>query len=112
MDDRARAVFLQLLVDVPDQTPALVAVGRLRLLDKPCFQISVAVAGVVALRAVAVILEKLLVGVVDTAACVVEADLVVLAGELGKPFGGLDRVELAVDPDLFQLSIRMIAGSR
>jgi hypothetical protein len=54
----------------------------------------------------------LLVGVVDTAACVVEADLVVLAGELGKPFGGLDRVELAVDPDLFQLSIRMIAGSR
>jgi hypothetical protein len=51
-------------------------------------------------------------GVVDPAAGGVEADLVVLAAELGKPFGGLDRVELAVDPDLFQRSIRMIAGSR
>jgi hypothetical protein len=92
--------------------PALVAVGRLRLLDEALFELGVAVAGVVALRAAAVILEKLLVGVVDPAAGVVEADLVVLAGELGKPFGGLDRVELAVDPDLFQQSIRMIAGSR
>jgi hypothetical protein len=103
VDDRPGAVLLQLLVDVPDETPALVAVGRLRLLDKPFLELGVAIAGVVALRAAAVILEELLVGVVDAAAGVVEADLVVLAGELGEPVGGLDRVELAVDPDLLQL---------
>jgi hypothetical protein len=62
-----------------------------------------AIARVVAFGAAAVILEELLVRVVDAATGVVEADLVVLAGELGEPAGGLDRVELAVDTDLFQL---------
>jgi hypothetical protein len=92
-----------LLVDVPYEVPALVAVGRLRLIDKLFFELGVATAGVVSLRAAAVILEELLVGVVDPAAGVVEPDLVVLAGKLGEPVGGLDRVELAVDPDLLQL---------
>jgi hypothetical protein len=82
---------------------ALVAVGDLGLLDEPLFELGIAIACVVALRAAAVILEELLVGVVDTAAGVVEADLVVLAGELGESVGGLDRVELAVDPDRLQL---------
>jgi hypothetical protein len=103
VDDRARAVLLQPLVDVPDEMPAPVAVGYLGLRDKPFLELGIAVGGIVALRAAAVILEELLVGVVDAAAGVVETDLVVLAGELGEPVGGLDRVELAVDPDLFEL---------
>src|SRR6516162_5810505 len=92
-----------LLVEVPEETPALVAVGDLGLRDQLFLELGVAITGVVALRAAAVILKELLVGVVDPAAGVVETDLVVLAGELGKPVGGLDRVELAVNPDLLQL---------
>ena len=111
-DDRARAVLLQLLVDVPDEMPALVAVGDLRLRNELFLQLGVAVAGVVALRAAAVILEELLVGVVDLAAGAVEPDLVVLAGELGKPVDGLDRLELAVDADLLELIDQDDAGSR
>src|SRR5262249_32333498 len=63
----------------------------------------IAVAGIVALRAAAIVFEELLIGIVDAAAGIVEADLVVFAGELGEPVGGLDRVEFAVDPNLFQL---------
>jgi len=40
----------------------------------------------------------LLVGIVDAAAGIVEADLVVFAGQLGELVRGLDRVEFAVDP--------------
>ena len=96
VNDRPRRVLLQSPIDVPDQMPALVAVGGLRLLDEPLLDLSVAVAGVVALRAAGVVLEELLVGVADPAAGDVDADLRVLAGELGEPVGGLDRVELAV----------------
>jgi hypothetical protein len=99
VDDWTRAVLLQLVVDVPHQ----VAVCDLGLLDKPFLELGVAIADVVALRAAAVILEELLVGVVDTAAGIVEPDLVVLAGEPGEPVRGLDRVELAADPDLLEL---------
>jgi hypothetical protein len=53
-----------LLVDVPDETPALVAVGDFGLFDEALFEIGVAVAGVVALRATAVILKELLIRVV------------------------------------------------
>ena len=112
VDDRARAVLLQLLVDVPDEMPALVAVGDLGLRDELFLELGVAITGVVALRAAAIILEELLVGVVDAAARVVEADLVVLAGELGKPVDGLDRLELAVDADLLELIDQDDAGSR
>jgi hypothetical protein len=101
VDDRAGPVLLQLLVDVPDETAALVAVGRLGLRNEWLLQLGIAVAGVIALRAAAVVLEELLVRVVDAAAGIVEADLVVLAGELGEPVGGLDRIELAVDPICF-----------
>src|ERR1700751_3543935 len=89
VDDRARTVFLQLLVDVPDELPALVAVARLRLRDEPFLELRVAIAGVVALRTAAVILKELLVGVVHTTAGIVEADLIVLEGELGEPVRGL-----------------------
>jgi hypothetical protein len=41
----------------------------------------------------------LLIGIVDAAAGIVEPDLVVFAGELGKPARSLDRFRLAVDPD-------------
>src|SRR5215469_14397133 len=103
VDDRPRAVLLELPVDLPDQPLALVAVGQGRLLDKELLQVRVAVGGVVALRTAAVILEELLVGVVDPAAGIVEADLVILARQLGEPVGGLDRFEFGVDPDLLEL---------
>ena len=103
VDDPPRPALLQLLVNFPDEAPALVAVGDLRLLDESLLELRVAIGGVVALRAAAVILEELLVRVVDAAAGIVEADLVILAGELGKPVRGLDRVEFAPDPDLLEL---------
>jgi hypothetical protein len=53
VDDRADAVLLQLLVDVPDEMPALVAVGNLGLLDELFLELGVA------LRGAAVILEKI-----------------------------------------------------
>ena len=64
------------------------------------FELGIAIAGVVARRAAAVILVELLVGVVDTAAGEIGADRVVLARDLGKPARGLDDLEFAVDdPD-------------
>src|SRR6266478_495536 len=77
VDDRSRAVLLQFLVDVPDQALALLLVGLRRLLLEQCLELAVAIAGVVALRAATVVLVELLVGVVDAAAGVVLADLVV-----------------------------------
>src|SRR5204862_3487045 len=77
VDDRSRAIFLQFLIDVPDQALTLLLVGFRRLLLEQLLEIAVAIAGVVALRAAAVILVEHLVGVVDAAAGVVLADLVV-----------------------------------
>jgi len=68
VDDRPRAVLLQFLVDLPDQTPALLPIGHRRLLNEQRLQIGVAISGVVALRTAAVVLEELLVGIVDAAA--------------------------------------------
>ena len=103
INDRARPVLLQFPVDLPDEVPAFLSIGQHRLLDEQLLAFRVAISGVVALRAAAVVLEELLVGIVDAAAGIVEADLVVLAGELGEPVRGFDRVELPVDPDLLEL---------
>jgi hypothetical protein len=54
-----------LLVHVPDEARALVAVGDLRLRDELFLELGVAIAGVIVLGAAAVILEELPVGVVD-----------------------------------------------
>src|SRR6516164_6052926 len=59
VEDRARPVLLQFPVDLPDQPPALIPVGHRRLLDELLLQIGVAIAGIVALRSAAVILEEL-----------------------------------------------------
>src|SRR6516165_4345171 len=66
-------------------------------------QLGIVIAGVVPLRAAGVILIELRIGVVDADPGEIEADLVILAVDFGKPIGGLDRVELAVDVDLLQL---------
>src|SRR6516162_10036598 len=91
------------LSDLPDEAAALVAVSDRRLLDELFFELAVAIAGIVALGPAGVILEELLVGIVDTAAGDVDADLVVFAGHFGEPVRGLDRVEFTVDPDRLQL---------
>src|SRR5438477_12329555 len=56
VDDRPRAILLQFLVDVPDQALALLLVGFRRLFLEQLLELAVAVAGVVALRAAAVLL--------------------------------------------------------
>src|SRR5438094_7811477 len=58
IDDRARAIFLQFLVDIPDQALSLLLVGFRRLLLEQLLELAVAIAGVVALRAAAVILVE------------------------------------------------------
>jgi hypothetical protein len=103
IDDRPRPVLLQLLVDLPDKAPTLFLIGHRRLLDEQRLDLLVAIAGIVAFRPAAVILEELLVGIVHPTAGVVKADLLVLAGELGEPVRGLDRVEFAIDPDPLEL---------
>ena len=71
IDDRPRPVLLQFLVDFPDQLAALLLVSFRRLLDELLFELGVAVAGVIALRATGIILVELLVWVVDAAAGIV-----------------------------------------
>src|SRR5438045_7120628 len=79
VDDRPGTVFLQLLVDLPNQALAFLLIGLLGLPVEHFLQLGIAVAGVVALRAAAVILVKLLVRVIDAAPGVVLPDLVVVA---------------------------------
>jgi len=67
-EDRARHVFLQLLVDLPHHFLPRFNGGFHRLLLKQRFQIFVAVVRVVALRIAAVILVKGLVRIVDAIA--------------------------------------------
>src|SRR6516225_11759869 len=87
-DDRTGDVLLQLLVDHPDQLPALPDVGFLRLLVEQLFDLLVAIAGVVALRAAGIVLIERLVGVVDGVARKVEPERVVLARDLREPLRG------------------------
>src|SRR5271168_1816287 len=72
---RPRAVLLQLLVDLPDQLPAFLLVGLHRLPVEQLFDLTVAVAGIIALRTAGIVFVELLVGVVDRARDVDEADL-------------------------------------
>src|SRR3977135_3985505 len=58
---------------------------------------------VVTSGATGVVLVKLLIGIVDAATGEIEADLVVLAHDLGEPAGGLDDLELAIYEPLLQL---------
>src|SRR5262244_1691878 len=50
VDDRPRPVFLQSLVNLPNQAPALFPIGDRRLLDEQFFQLRIAIAGIIALR--------------------------------------------------------------
>src|SRR5258708_29424551 len=75
VDDRARAILLQFLVDVPDQALALFLVGFRRLLLEQFFELGVAIAGAVALAAAAVLLAESLIGAANAAAGVAHAEL-------------------------------------
>jgi hypothetical protein len=90
-------VLLQLLVDLPHQLPALFLIGFHRLLVKPAFELAVAIAGIVALRATGVVFVEGLVGIVQAILRKIEADRVVLARDLGVPIDGLEGFEFAVD---------------
>src|SRR5260370_29235275 len=90
VNDRTRAVLLQFLVDLPDEFAALLRIGLHRLQRELLFELVVAVTGVVALRATAIILVELLVRIVDAAAGVILADLIVLARHFGQAIGGVD----------------------
>src|SRR5450759_2561235 len=66
-DDRPGALFLQLLVDFPDDLPALLLVGFDRLAIEQLLHRLVAIPGDVEGRAAGVILVELLVGIIDPA---------------------------------------------
>src|SRR5438309_4088510 len=63
---------------------------------------------VVALRAAGIVLVEIGVGIIDPAAGQIAGDREVLAGDLRKPVGGLDDVELAVDVDLLRSEERRV----
>jgi hypothetical protein len=76
------------------------------------FELGVAVPGVVAWRTAAIVFVKLLVGIVDAAAGEIEADLVVLARDLGNQ---LAVSTISSSPSMntsFSWSVRITAGSR
>jgi hypothetical protein len=85
------------LLIFPDQRFALLLVRLDRL------QVGVAIAGIIAYRASCVAFIKLLVGIINAANSQIGFNLIVSAGHLGKPIGGLDRIEFAVDINLLQL---------
>src|SRR5262245_10605411 len=64
-DDRPRHVFLNLLVDLPDELLALLRIALHRLLVEQLLQLLVAIMGVIALGSAGVILVKSLIGIVD-----------------------------------------------
>src|SRR5258705_501509 len=96
-------ISVQLGVDLLHQGQPLLGVERLRLLHHQLVDLLGAVAGEVPLRAAAVVLEQLRVGIVDTGAGEVERHLVLQARHLGMPHAGLDLLERGVDPDELQL---------
>jgi hypothetical protein len=87
----------------PTPALALLLVGLDRLLLEHFLQIGIAIPGVVTLRAAGVVLIELGIRVIGSDPREIEANRVIFAIDLGKPVGGLDRVELAIDVDLFEL---------
>src|SRR5262249_17604750 len=102
-NDRPGAVLRQLSFDLPYELLAFCVVRFRRLAIKHLSSLRIAIAGVIARGTAGIVFVELLVGVTDATAGEIEADLVVLAHNLGKPAGGLDDFELAVDEYLLQL---------
>src|SRR5882724_4883330 len=102
-DDGAGHVFLQFLVDVPDQLLALGDVGLLRLLVEQLFDLLVAIVGVVTLGTAGVVLVEGLIGIVDGVAGEVQPERIILARDLWKPLRGIDDLEFTVDIDALDL---------
>src|SRR6266481_2478771 len=103
IDDRSCLVLLQSPVDLPHQPLSLPLVALHGLLLEHFLQLGITIPGVVTLRATCVVLIELCIRVIGSDPCEIEADRVIFAIDLGKPVGGLDRVELAGDVDLFEL---------
>src|SRR5688500_18568423 len=102
-EDGTRPVRLQLVVDLVDQRQALGAVERLRLLDHEPVDLLRAVPREVALRAAAVVLEELRVGIIHAYAGEVERHLVFEARHLRVPHARLDLLQRGLDADLLHL---------
>src|SRR6516225_1400300 len=100
-NDRAGAVLRQLTLDQPHQLLALLLVRLDRLLLDQLVNRGVAVIVPIEFRAASITQWKGLIGVRGTLE--VEPDDVVPAQHLWEEVGGVDRFELAVDIDLFQL---------
>src|SRR5262249_19254329 len=84
---RARDIGLELLLDLPHELQALVAVELLGLLIDPAVDLLVAVVGVVARGPAPVVLVEVHVGIVDARRGQVGADQVVAPRERGEPRG-------------------------
>src|SRR6516165_2357707 len=102
-DVRARILFDQLPLDLPNQLPPLVGVGFPRLPLDQLVNRLVAISGVIAHRAKAVIFVELIIRIIDLALGDVEPDFEILAHQPGIPLRCIDSFKLAVDINLFQL---------
>src|SRR5215472_14218260 len=102
-DDRANTVLGQLPFDLPDQLPALLAVGLHRLSVDQLVELRITIAAIIPLGAAHVALIELLIGIVEAVLADHHADSEILARDLGIPLRGVDGFELTVDVDLFQL---------
>src|SRR5215471_19858142 len=100
-NDRSSVVLGQLPFDLPHQLLSLFLVCLARLPTNQLLYLGITVIVSVELRTAPVKLREGLVRVSGTLQ--VEADAVVLAHHLWEKIGGIDRLELAVDIDLFQL---------
>jgi hypothetical protein len=101
-EDRSGAVFRQLPFDLPDQllAPFLASLGRLAI--DQLVHLRIAVTVIVQFAAAPVIQVEVLVGI-GFATHRTEPNGVVLSDNLGKPIGGVDHFELAVDVHLLLL---------
>src|SRR6516162_11029874 len=64
-DDRANAVLGQLPLDLPDQLPALLAVGLHRLPGDQLVELRIAIAAIIPLGAAGIALVELRIGIVE-----------------------------------------------
>src|SRR5215471_16162428 len=100
-NDRSSVVLGQLPFDLPHQLLSFILVCLARLPANQLLYLGITVIVPVELRTASVKLREGLVRVSGTLQ--VEADAVVLAHHLGEKIGGVDRLELTIDIDLFQL---------
>jgi hypothetical protein len=102
-NDRPRAVLHQSSLDLPHHPLALILVEFHRLPVDQLVDLGITVAVRVIFGAAGVSLVESLVGIVDRVERGAESDCIIVARNLGEPQRVLNRFQIGVDVDLFQL---------